>query len=160
MRFKTNLRKLTCLLLLSMAGVSAMAADYVHVKVSDVDGTATFFALADKPVVSFTSDFLVLTTKKQTVQYPIADYRKIEFTEATGITSVDASSKTGIFTIGSSLKGEQLPAGRKVTVYAVNGEVIGSATASQCGTVEIPLNGKSGIFIVKTYSKTFKFIVK
>lgn len=93
MRFKTNLRKLTCLLLLSMAGVSAMATDYVHVKVSDADGTATFFALADKPVVSFTSDFLVLTTTKQTVQYPIADYPKIEFTEATGITSVDAAPK-------------------------------------------------------------------
>ena len=153
-----NLKTLAFSFLAFMAGVPVFAGNYV--KVSSESGEATYFALSQKPVVTFTADYLVLTTDEQTVQYPISSYRSFEFADQpTGINSATAES-SAVFSVGSSLKAEGLAAGSVVTVYGVNGQVVGSARASESGSVDIPLHGKTGVFEVKSTSRTFKFIKK
>ena len=52
-----------------------------------------------------------------------------------------------------------MKAGNRVSIYTINGESVGSATASATGTVDIPLNGR-GVYIVRTPEKSFKIIKK
>ena len=136
----------------------AVASDCV--KVSDAKGENVYFLLADKPVVTFTSDHLVLTTVRQTLEYPIQDYRSFVFADApTGILAA-TSVRTPLFSIGSSLRAEGLEAGSRVAVYDAEGVEVASAKASDEGTVNIPLNGWKGIYVVKSSTKSFKFIRK
>ena len=159
MRIKTLFLTLAVMLLASMTSVSVSAAN--HVKVSDKDGNNTYFALSEKPTVTFTSTAMVLTAGSQTIEYPLTDFRAFAFEDQpTSIESLNAEGNNAVFSFGNSLKGEGLKAGSQVAVYTINGQLVGRSTVSQSGTVEIPLDGQTGIFVVKSLSKTFKFIRK
>ena len=159
MRIKTLFLSLAVTLLASMSTLSASAADYV--KVSDKDGKDTYFALSEKPTVTFTSTAMVLTAGSQTIEYPLTDFRAFAFAnQSTGIGTLDTEGNSAVFSFGNSLKGEGLKAGSQVAVYTINGQLVGRAIVSQSGTVEIPLDGQTGVFVVKSLSKTFKFIRK
>ena len=159
MRIKTLFLTLAVMLLAFMSTLSASAADYV--KVSDKDGKDTYFALSEKPTVTFTSTAMILTAGSQTIEYPLTDFRAFVFAnQPTGIGTLDVESNNAVFSFGNSLKGEGLKAGSQVAVYTINGQLVGRATVSQSGSVEIPLDGQTGVFVVKSLSKTFKFIRK
>ena len=159
MRIKTLFLTLAVMLLAFMSTLSASAANYV--KVSDKDGKDTYFALSEKPTVTFTSTAMVLTAGSQTIEYPLTDFRAFAFAnQSTGIGTLDTEGNSAVFSFGNSLKGEGLKAGSQVAVYTINGQLVGRATVSQSGTVEIPLDGQTGVFVVKSLSKTFKFIRK
>ena len=159
MRIKTLFLSLAVTLLASMSTLSASAADYV--KVSDKDGKDTYFALSEKPTVTFTSTAMVLTAGSQTIEYPLTDFRAFAFEDdPLSIESLNAEGNNAVFSFGNSLKGEGLKAGSQVAVYTINGQLVGRSTVSQSGTVEIPLDGQTGVFVVKSLSKTFKFIRK
>ena len=159
MRIKTLFLTLAVMLLASMTSVSVSAAN--HVKVSDKDGNNTYFALSEKPTVTFTSTAMVLTAGSQTIEYPLTDFRAFAFEDQpTNIESLNAEGNNAVFSFGNSLKGEGLKAGSQVAVYTINGQLVGRSTVSQSGTVEIPLDGQTGVFVVKSLSKTFKFIRK
>lgn len=160
MRIKTLFLSLAVTLLASMSTLSASAADYV--KVSDKDGKDTYFALSEKPTVTFTSTAMVLTAGSQTVEYPLTDFRAFAFADpsSAGIGTLDEEGNNAVFSFGNSLKGEGLKAGSQVAVYTINGQLVGRSTVSQNGSVEIPLDGQTGVFVVKSLSKTFKFIRK
>lgn len=159
MRIKTLFLTLAVMLLAFMSTLSASAAK--HVKVSDKDGNDTYFALSEKPTVTFTSTAMVLTAGSQTIEYPLTDFHAFAFADdPTGIGTLDAESNNAVFSFGNSLKGEGLKAGSQVAVYTINGQLVGRSTVSQSGSVEIPLDGQTGVFVVKSLSKTFKFIRK
>jgi len=146
-------------LLAMMGSVSAYAADYV--KVSEKDGKCTYFALSDKPQVTLSEQYLVLKTERETVNYPLGNVLTFEFAnQTTGIDAVDTAEGNVAFTFGTAVKGEGLKPGSRVSVYTVNGQLVGSAVANANGAVEIPLNGQTGVFIVKSLTKTIKFIKK
>ena len=159
MRIKTLFLTLAVMLLAFMSTLSASAAK--HVKVSDKDGNDTYFALSEKPTVTFTSTAMVLTAGSQTIEYPLTDFRAFAFEDdPLSIESLNGEGNNAVFSFGNSLKGEGLKAGSQVAVYTINGQLVGRSTVSQSGTVEIPLDGQTGIFVVKSLSKTFKFIRK
>ena len=159
MRIKTLFLTLAVMLLAFMSTLSASAAK--HVKVSDKDGNDTYFALSEKPTVTFTSTAMVLTAGSQTIVYPLTDFRAFAFEDdPLSIESLNGEGNNAVFSFGNSLKGEGLKAGSQVAVYTINGQLVGRSTVSQSGTVEIPLDGQTGVFVVKSLSKTFKFIRK
>ena len=137
MKIRTTIRALVLASALFFGSAWAIAAN--HVKVSGKSGESTFFALADKPTVTFTTNKLVITAGKQTVEYPLNEFRSFEFADP---------SSTGIDTAPSSTDGQ-----------AVFSFVV-SATVNTDGSVDLPLNGQTGVFIVKSTSRTFKFIQK
>ena len=159
MRIKTLFLTLAVMLLAFMSTLSASAAK--HVKVSDKDGNDTYFALSEKPTVTFTSTAMVLTAGSQTIEYPLTDFRAFAFEDdPLSIESLNGEGNNAVFSFGNSLKGEGLKAGSQVAIYTINGQLVGRSTVSQSGTVEIPLDGQTGVFVVKSLSKTFKFIRK
>ena len=110
MRIKTLFLSLAVTLLASMSTLSASAADYV--KVSDKDGKDTYFALSEKPAVTFTSTAMILTAGSQRIEYPLTDFRAFAFAnQPTGIGTLDVESNNAVFSFGNSLKGEGLKAG-------------------------------------------------
>lgn len=152
-------RLFACTLLAFCSSLGAWAID--HVKVVDANGAATYFKLAEKPVVSFSATSLVLTTTQGTVEYPIADYRSFEFADPTdGINPAETTFGTPIFSFGETLSGEQLQPGTPVVVYDSKGRIVGQQNADAQGRVAIALGNTAGIFIVKTATKSFKFIKK
>lgn len=154
---KSVFRTIVLTLLATMVGMSASAADYV--RVSDKNGKETYFALSDKPEVSFTEKYLVLKTERETVNYPLSDVLTFEFSSRTsGINAAGATASSVVFTLGNTLKGEGLKPGSRVQVYAVNGQTVASAVADAGGSVEIALDGQTGVFIVKTLTQSFKLI--
>lgn len=148
--------------LLSMTSLTANAADYVTV--SDKAGNKVSFALTAKPTVTFTDESLVITAGEQTVEYPRADYRIFTLTDddqtTTAIEKVnDNNGSNVVFTFADGVHGEGLKAGSRVMVFSINGQLVGSANASANGSVDIPLQG-NGVYIVKSATKSFKFIRK
>lgn len=103
-----------------------------------------------------------MTAGNDVVEYPITDYRSFTLTddnESTAVTKVNDDAPKAIISSDGTLHGEGLKAGSRVSIYTINGESVGSATASATGTVDIPLNGR-GVYIVRTPEKSFKIIKK
>lgn len=143
-----------------MVPMAVHAANYVTV--SGADGSKTSFRLDVRPEVTFTATSLVMSAGDDIVEYPITDYRSFTLTddnESTAVTKVSDSEPKAVFSFDGTLHGEGLKAGSRVSIYTINGETVGSATASATGTVDIPLNGR-GIYIVRTPEKSFKIIKK
>lgn len=139
-------------------GPKVMANNYV--KVTGTTGTATYFDLVEHPTVSFTSDYLVLTTDRQTVQYPLSEFREFSFTDQTDGVQSTSAKVAPLFSLGSSLHAEGLLPSSVLSLYTLDGQLVGMAKVSSQGIADIPLQGRVGIFIVKSSSKTFKIILQ
>lgn len=158
MKWKQTSVRLAMAVLAFTATLTAGAEAYV--KVTGADGKAVTFRVEDHPKVSFTEEALVITTDEATVDYPLSDYRRFEFSdEATAVSSVE-SVRNPTFAIGSSLTADGLEPGSLVSVYSAGGQLIGSAKADLSGHASVSLQGLDGVGIVKTTAKTFKFIKK
>ena len=140
MKIRTTIRALVLASALFFGSAWAIAAN--HVKVSGKTGESTFFALADKP---------------------LNEFRSFEFADpsSTGISTAPSPNESqAVFSFGQSVHGEGLQPGSRVSIFNVSGQLVVSATVNADGSVDLPLNGQTGVFIVKSTSRTFKFIQK
>lgn len=146
--------------LLLLACYQASAANYV--KVSDKDGKPTLFALSDRPEVTFSTSELIITTAKETVNYPLTSLLTFELidNDPTSINNINANQENILFSFGDIIKGSGLAPGSRVSVFTINGQTISNTTVDNNGQASLDLNGQTGIFIIKTESKTFKFTKK
>ena len=161
MKIRTTIRALVCAIALSFGSAWALAAS--HVKVSGKTGESTYFKLSDKPTVTFTTNKLVITAGSQTVEYPLTEFRSFEFADPStnGIGAVPSQNESqAVFSFGEDVRGEGLQPGSRVSIFNVSGQLVVSATVNADGAVSLPLNGQTGVFIVKSTSRTFKFIQK
>lgn len=146
---------LALLLCASALGLQARAASYLTV--TDKDGQQTSFALATRPVVTFTAESLVLTAGAETVEYPRTAYRKFTLTDEAPTAISKAENAHPVFAFGDALTATGLQPGTRVAVYSLGGVQIASATASAAGTVSVPLSSARGVLVVKAGNKVFKF---
>ena len=161
MKIRTTIRALVCAIALSFGSAWALAAS--HVKVSGKTGESTYFKLSDKPTVTFTTNKLVIKAGSQTVEYPLTEFRSFEFADPStnGIGAVPSQNESqAVFSFGEDVRGEGLQPGSRVSIFNVSGQLVVSATVNADGAVSLPLNGQTGVFIVKSTSRTFKFIQK
>ena len=161
MKIRTTIRALVCAIALSFGSAWALAAS--HIKVSGKTGESTYFKLSDKPTVTFTTNKLVITAGSQTVEYPLTEFRSFEFADPStnGIGAVSSQNENqAVFSFGEDVRGEGLQPGSRVSIFNVSGQLVVSATVNADGAVSLPLNGQTGVFIVKSTSRTFKFIKK
>ena len=152
-----SLSRLFTVMLLAATSMTVQAAEYV--RVSGGDGSATYFEVADKPTVTFTAANLVITSGAKTVEYPLTAYRMFEFTDriSTGISTTEATQQP-VFRLGESISASGLTPGSILSVYTSDGSLVGKSQVSQNGEATISIGPKKGVYIVKTSSKTFKFI--
>lgn len=130
-----------------------------YVKVSDANGEAVFFEIAQKPVVSFSSSQVIITAGTQKVEYPLTDYRKLEFTDqhATAISKI-TEGQNPVFSIGETFRASNLTPHSRVAVYSGNGMLLASASVDGNGQVSMDLSSYKGLLIIKTSTKSFKII--
>lgn len=161
MKIRTTIRALVCAIALSFGSAWVLAAS--HVKVSGKTGESTYFKLSDKPTVTFTTNKLVIKAGSQTVEYPLTEFRSFEFADPStnGIGALPSQNESqAVFSFGEDVRGEGLQPGSRVSIFNVSGQLVVSATVNADGAVSLPLNGQTGVFIVKSTSRTFKFIKK
>ena len=152
--------KLTTILLSLMFTTVAWAQNAVTIY--QTDGKTANFAFAEKPVVTYTEDNLVLTTTKTSVQYPIYLIQKIEFQEEwfapTDIkptieeADVKFSFQGGVITISGGVPNSE------VFIYNIKGLKVRQYRLDEQGNTSISTtNLDKDIYIVKTKNISFKF---
>lgn len=155
----TRLTLTAMLLMLATVGAWAQNAIAIHQK----DGTVAMFSFAEKPVVTYSGNDLVLTTTKTSVSYPIYMLQKIDFDvdwdEATDIAEVDAAAESEQFRFsGNAISISGCEPGTQVGLYTVGGLKAGQQTVGSDGRAVISLQTlDKGIYVVKTKRVTFKF---
>lgn len=130
--------------------------------VHHIDGSATAFAFSEQPVITYSKEDLVLTTKNITVQYPLAMLRKIAVEgQADIITSIEdtpiADTSFSFTNEETSVQGEE--PGTPFYVFNTNGMKVAQGIIDSQGKANIPTTSLSpGIYIIKTQSTSFKIM--
>lgn len=130
--------------------------------VHQVDGNTTAFAFSEQPVITYSQEDLVLTTKNITVQYPLAMLRKIAVEgQAEVITGIEdspiADSSFSFTSEGTSVQGEE--PGTPFYVFDTKGMKVAQGTIDAQGKANIAMTSLApGIYIIKTQSTSFKIL--
>lgn len=127
---------------------SALWAAVNSLNVHSKTGNVSSYLFSDQPVVTYSSDNLVITTQKVTVEYPIADLERVTFSE---------TEDSAIDQVKMNSNGE---ADNTVTVYGMNGNVVGTYSA-EGGVARLIIDDlQAGTYVVRNGSITYKIIKK
>lgn len=151
------------LIIFSLMLVGAIASRAQNaISIYQNDGDIATFAFSEKPVVSYSNNELVLSTKKTTVKYPIYQLKKIAFDidkdAPSNVKDVEQPDIQFQFQRGSLAISGGEP-GSLVFLYDVKGVQVGEYRLNDKGCVVIPTQHLAkDIYIVKTKNFTFKFL--
>ena len=154
-------RLMTMLLLMFFISIAANAQNAVAIH--QQDGQVAIFAISEKPVVTYSGSDLVLTTKNNTMMYPIYMLKKISFDvelfSSSAIEDVEMKTNAQFSFQGGTLDISGATPGSLVLIYNINGFQIGKYKLDDRGCTSIPLQQLDmGVYIVKTNDFTFKFL--
>jgi len=146
------------LLWLMAAGVLAQNAVILY----HYNGTTSSFAFSEKPVISYSGNDLVLTTKNTAVQYPVHMLRKIDFGNSFEESIVGIDEMKSVDTQFSFYDGKLTIQGdepfSRVYIYTLKGMKVGEYQLDSQGNAFISTTSLSNNFyVVKTKRFTFKF---
>lgn len=149
------------LLAFLLTAFSSMAYAQNTIAIYQKDGKVATFEFSEKPVVTYSGNDLVLTTKKTTVNYPVYMLKKIIFDIKDPVNGIDVleMENKGEF----NFQGEMLyisggEPGSSVYIYNISGIMVGKYRLDSEGSVSIPMQGMDkSLYIVKTTRFTFKF---
>lgn len=125
-----------------------------------LDGSVVAYAFEDEPVITYSNDYLVITTANISVEYHLATLRKIAFADewktATAINEVILPDTEFSFSEeGAKVRAEK--PGTPFYVFDMKGMKCAEGTIDAEGKANIRLSRlPSGIYIVKTQSTSFK----
>lgn len=143
---------------LMLSTVAKASAENVNALVLHLtSGNQVTCLLDEKPVVTFKSDELVITTHMNVVSYQASDVAKFTYIYAdpTDISSVRIGSAFSFN--GKTLQVSNLTPSSQVSVYTVDGILVTSAKTDNHGSVSLTLPKQSGaVYIVKTSVANFK----
>lgn len=138
------MRKLLSLFFLVGLSVTMLHAQNtlnVHSKSGDV----VSYAFAEKPVITYLNDVLVLTTLSTTVEYPLQDLLKLTFDD----------DKSDIEVVTHRSESDM------VRIYSVKGQLLRAVKADEDGVTSLVLGEMApGIYIVKNGSTSYKIVKK
>ena len=144
-----------------LTALSSVAFSQNAIAIYQKDGNVATFAFLEKPIVTYSGNDLVLTTKKTTVTYPVYMLQKIVFDLKDIVDDVDALEVEGKSEF--SFQGETLnisggEPGSFVFIYNMSGMMVGQYRLDSNGHASIPISGMDkSLYIVKTTRFTFKF---
>ena len=157
---KKNIVTLLVALLATASG--ARADDGVWVE--RLDGTKLGFLFVDEPKITCDADILVLKTSSATVEFPIAELKRLYFSDdiVTGVGAANAGITSEIIRAtrnGAELSG--FAAGTPVTVYNLSGKSLRQLNVEQDGTLTVNLSTlPQGTYIIKAKKSTLKIQTK
>lgn len=161
MRIKNHLLRRASATLLCALAMAAASAQVKYLIVSRTDGSKASFAIADNPVIKNSASELTVETTDAMITVPFEELDSYSFSE-TGITGVEEitageshSYRNGQVTFNG------LKPGSEVYVYALDGRKVMRGAADADGYSSLDLRGLgTGVYIVRTGTSSFKFIVK
>lgn len=141
---------LSLALLLPMLAMGADDAEILNaLRLHKASGEEVTILLKERPVVTFVSNDLVVTTQSNEVSYPSADIMKFTYE------AVEYSD--GLSHLGDELQVAHLTPATEVAVYTLDGKCVATATTDAKGAASISLSGQpAAVYVVKTSSVTFK----
>ena len=159
---KMRIRIIILILALLAAVTGSRAVNGVWVE--RIDGGKQCFLFADYPVITCTTDLLVVTTPTATVEFPVADLRRYYFTgdgeaTATAIRNVEQSGGMAplirVTAAGAQLSG--FAPQTAVDIYDTAGRLLDRRQIASDGTLAVSLSDQpKGIYIIKTNQTTLK----
>lgn len=151
---------LSLALLLPMLAMGADDAVILNaLRLHKASGEEVTILLKERPVVTFVSNDLVVTTQSNEVSYPSADIMKFTYEAVVEYSGVNGLAQTGslISFLGDELQVAHLTPATEVAVYTLDGKCVATATTDAKGAASISLSGQpAAVYVVKTSSVTFK----
>lgn len=140
--------------------ISALAIEQNVVAIYQLDGQKALFAFADQPEVTYTATDLVLSTTKTTMQYPIAQLKKVQFEKADIGEALDELFVDGRFSFRDGaieIHGGQ--PNSMVKIFSISGTLVTQYQLDGNGEGVIPTQSLRGTtYIVTTGSFSFKIM--
>lgn len=149
---------LVCLALFSEV-ISAQNTITIHQK----DGQKVSFGFAEKPVVTYTDNYLVVKTTGTEMQYPLLSLSKITFSDTpTSVTPVADGKQSPVIEFdGYAVNMAGVKANASVTVFSSEGKAVSESKADAEGLVSISLEGlPQDVYLIKAGEITFKVLKK
>ena len=143
-----------------MAFMTATAQNGPQLKVWKKDKSTVLFALAEKPVTTFSNNMLVIKTSTATVEYPLAEVQRYTYEGVeTGIESIDSDNGVLVKQEKNKLSLANLKAGAEVRLYNSSGSLLQIVKSNGTEPVVIPLSSRpQGVYIVKSGNETIKLM--
>lgn len=161
MRIQTHVLRKSAVSLLCALTMATASAQVRYLIVSRTDGSKASFALADDPVVKNTASELTVETTANTITVPFEELDCYTFSE-NGISAVEEiTAKESHSYRDGQVTFNGLKPGDRIYVYALDGHEVMRSCADYDGFASLNLRGLgTGVYIVRTGSSSFKFIVK
>ena len=140
------MKKLFLSLLTLLAATVAWAG--TSLIVHEKDGSTVVFGFIEKPVITYSEGYLVVTAQERTVQFPMPNIQKFTFGE------IDDDEITRITPPASV-------APQPTYIYGIDGKLVRTLQPSGDGTTSASLNGlPAGTYVVKNGKTTYKVAKK
>lgn len=156
MRLKQIILTSVCIFM----GMMSVSAEATHLVVKLKSGNTYNFLLADKPVMTFESEELVVNGDSET-SYSIKNVEKFYFmNELTKVEQLSSEEIRIVSLDDATIQLQNLDKQAVVTLVNVSGMVISSSKANEDGTVTVSLPTAKGVYILSVAGKSFKIIRK
>jgi len=143
-----------------MAFITSWSFAEPQLKVWKKDKSTVLFALAEKPVTTFSDNKLVIKTSSATIEYPLADIQRYTYEGVeTGIESIDSDNGVLVKQEKNKLSLANLKAGAEVRLYNSSGSLLKIVKSNGTEPVVISLSSRpQGVYIVKSGNETIKLM--
>ena len=143
-----------------MAFITSWSFAEPQLKVWKKDKSTVLFALAEKPVTTFSDNKLVIKTSSATIEYPLADIQRYTYEGVeTGIESIESDNSVLVKQEKDKLSLRNLKAGEEVRLYNASGRLLDILKSNGTDAVIISIASRpQGMYIVKCGSETIKLM--
>ena len=145
---------------LLLFSLTAGASDGINAML--LQGSSDFrftILLDDQPVVTFSDDYLVVTTHMSAVSIPSSLVTKWTYVKDDEATSINNATRFGsvLSFDGKHLGMTHLEPSSAVQIYTADGALVASGTTDSRGNVSLSVPERQGaVYLIKTSTVTFK----
>ena len=143
-----------------MAFITSWSFAEPQLKVWKKDKSTVLFALAEKPVTTFSDNKLVIKTSSATVEYPLADILRYTYEGVeTGIETIESENSVVVRQEPDKLQLTNLKSDTEVYLYNASGRLLDILKSNGTDAVTISIASRpQGMYIVKCGSETIKLM--
>lgn len=138
-----------------------MATDGPKLVVWAKDNTKVSYLLEDSPKISFTNEYLVITTNSVEVDYELSQMARITYEniDVSSIVNIKGESVNPFNFNGESLLFPSSDVDISVRVYTTDGKLVLERNVNKGENLAVPLNSfNSGIYLVHVNGITYKIV--
>ena len=156
------MRKKLLLLFISLGYLTGFAQSENDVVVWKKDGSCFICALADKPKITYASNYYTITANDSKTELLFTDVWKITFyeDESSNVKS-ELADKPSISIAGDNIEIKDASAGETISLYSVSGNLLKQAHTDKSGRATLSISSfPKGIYIIHSKITSLKITKK